>query len=100
MSAEDDNDREKLLAGLNWQNGHNRADDPMAVAPRERGCAAFFSRWRWLLDTALLLVILGLLLDRRAGQQTCNVQNIGSDITGFAPKCLFNIVSLPFIDIL
>ncbi|KAH6663294.1 hypothetical protein F5X68DRAFT_237520 [Plectosphaerella plurivora] len=86
MSAEDDNDREKLLAGLNWQTGHSRADDSMTMAPRERGLAAFFSGWRWLLDTALLLIILGLLLDRRTGQQNCNVQNIGSDITGFAPK--------------
>lgn len=54
-----------------------------------RACAAL-RRWRWLLDTALLLVIVGLLVERRYNLQTPaydkRLEPVG-DLTGFAPKC-------------
>ncbi|KAF6844327.1 hypothetical protein CMUS01_01202 [Colletotrichum musicola] len=53
-----------------------------------RACAAL-RRWRWLLDTALLLVIVGLLVERRYQMQTPaydkRLEPVG-DLTGFAPK--------------
>lgn len=55
------------------------------VTSRPGLCAAM-RRWGWLLDTALLLVILGLLLERQgAASQRCQPFEDAGDITGFAP---------------
>jgi len=73
-----------------------------------RVCEAFVA-WRWVLDTVLLLIILGLLVDRKLqvhdAKQHGNRKHLGSshsgkgrhgkssefefagDLTGFAPKC-------------
>jgi hypothetical protein len=40
--------------------------------------------WKWVLDTGLLLVIVGLLLDRR--RSTSYAFELSGDISGFAPK--------------
>jgi hypothetical protein len=40
--------------------------------------------WKWVLDTGLLLVIVGLLLDRR--RSTSHAFELSGDISGFAPK--------------
>ncbi|KAK2061438.1 hypothetical protein LY76DRAFT_603285 [Colletotrichum caudatum] len=50
----------------------------------------FFRRWRWLVDTLMLLVIIGLLLERKAGLETTALRDkrlepVG-DLTGFAPE--------------
>ncbi|KAK1996488.1 hypothetical protein LX36DRAFT_112170 [Colletotrichum falcatum] len=54
---------------------------------RARG---LFWRWRWLVDTLMLVIIVGLLLERRAGLQTTTprdkrFETVG-DLTGFAPE--------------
>ena len=47
---------------------------------------SMLSSWRWLLDTALLLVIVGLLLDRRwQDPRHARFEGAG-DLTGFAPR--------------
>lgn len=44
-------------------------------------------RYRWLLDTGLLLVIVGLLLEKRWMHSRNHQYEFAGDITGFAPKC-------------
>jgi hypothetical protein len=49
--------------------------------------------WKWLLDTSLLLVILGLLLDRQwKSHPKTPAFELAGDITGFAPKFSQQIV--------
>jgi hypothetical protein len=56
-------------------------------------CASIFSSLRWMIDTFLLLVILGLLLKDRwqkpsnQGYFADGGKDIGGDITGVGPKC-------------
>ena len=60
-----------------------RTDDERAGQARQM--SSMLSSWRWLLDTGLLLVIVGLLLDRRwQGQNRVQFEGNG-DLTGFAP---------------
>ena len=44
-------------------------------------------RYRWLLDTGLLLVIIGLLVEKRWAHNHGHHYEFAGDITGFAPKC-------------
>jgi hypothetical protein len=44
-------------------------------------------RCRWLLDTGLLLVIVGLLAEKRWTHSHNHQYEFAGDITGFAPKC-------------
>jgi hypothetical protein len=44
-------------------------------------------RYRWLLDTGLLLVIVGLLVEKRLAHNHKHHYEFAGDITGFAPKC-------------
>jgi hypothetical protein len=44
-------------------------------------------RFRWLLDTGLLLVIVGLLVEKRLAHNQKRRHEFAGDITGFAPKC-------------
>ncbi|KAK1676557.1 hypothetical protein BDP55DRAFT_727872 [Colletotrichum godetiae] len=76
--------------GKQWK----RADieDGRCASSRASRCAKtrnLFRRWRWLLDTFLLVVIVGLLLERRGLQTTDTpdkrLEPVG-DLTGFAPK--------------
>jgi hypothetical protein len=49
--------------------------------------------WKWLLDTGLLLVIVGLLLDRRWNHHPkSHAFELGGDISGFAPHFSQQIV--------
>jgi hypothetical protein len=49
--------------------------------------------WKWLLDTSLLLVIVGLLLDRRWNPHSkTHAFELGGDISGFAPHFSQQIV--------
>jgi hypothetical protein len=47
--------------------------------------------YRWLLDTALLLVIVGLLVDKRQTHHESHQYEVVGDITGFAPTCRFSV---------
>ena len=71
-------------------------EDPMESQHRQkkslskRICEGMRS-WRWLVDTALLLVILGLLLERRWSDAGSSCEptervDVAGDLTGFAPK--------------
>lgn len=44
-------------------------------------------RYRWLLDTGLLLVIVSLLVEKRWKHNHGHRYEFAGDITGFAPKC-------------
>ncbi|OLN92793.1 hypothetical protein CCHL11_06693 [Colletotrichum chlorophyti] len=50
-------------------------------------CGAFH-RWRWLVDTTLLLIIVGLLLERRGLRTPVRDKRLepAGDLTGFAPE--------------
>ncbi|EFQ31906.1 hypothetical protein CGRA01v4_13076 [Colletotrichum graminicola] len=76
--------------GKQW----NRADleDGTRTTQPSRCARAlgFFRRWRGLVDTLMLVIILGLLLERRAGLQPTTprdkrLEPVG-DLTGFAPE--------------
>ncbi|CAI6340175.1 unnamed protein product [Periconia digitata] len=64
-----------------------------------KGWGRKIGKWRWVIDTGLLLVVLGLLLDRRSGGERSwaggrmGAEAIGGDITGFAPRFSQQIVS-------
>lgn len=45
------------------------------------------SGYRWLLDTSLLLVVIGLLLEKRWGYDHVYEYEFAGDLTGFAPRC-------------
>ncbi|KZL66181.1 hypothetical protein CI238_09978 [Colletotrichum incanum] len=49
---------------------------------------SFFRRWRWLVDTFMLFVIVGLLLERRGLPKTTRDKRLEpvGDLTGFAPE--------------
>jgi hypothetical protein len=44
-------------------------------------------KYRWLLDTSLLLVIIGLLVERMWRQDHGHRYEFAGDITGFALRC-------------
>lgn len=53
----------------------------------------FLSRWRWILDTSLLIIILLLVLDRQMQQQEpSDRMSQNGDITGFIPECAAPII--------
>ncbi|ORY68520.1 uncharacterized protein BCR38DRAFT_335865 [Pseudomassariella vexata] len=64
------------------------------LQPRRARVLAAVRKHRWLLDTFLLLVILGLLLDKKSSQKEKSHEFEGAgDITGFAPKFSQQITS-------
>ena len=44
-------------------------------------------QYRWLFDTTLLLIIVGLLAEKRWRRGHSHQHEFAGDITGFAPKC-------------
>ncbi|KAF2733050.1 hypothetical protein EJ04DRAFT_513488 [Polyplosphaeria fusca] len=60
---------------------------------RRRGFWAKAKRYRWIVDTALLLVILGLLVEKRWTKHRSHRYEVTGDITGFAPQFSQQIVS-------
>ena len=63
-----------------------RGHGPDGDGQRRGLCPMAWSSWRWLLDTALLLVIVGLLLDRRRQDGKPAQFEGAGDLTGFAPR--------------
>lgn len=47
-----------------------------------------WGRYRWLLDTTLLLTIVGLLVEKRLTHHRGHPYEFAGDITGFAPTCM------------
>ncbi|KAF1947999.1 hypothetical protein EJ02DRAFT_332806 [Clathrospora elynae] len=71
-------------------------DTEDAVTPRRKRKSVWkrVKGYRWVLDTALLLVIVGLLAEKRWKHQKKNPQyELAGDITGFAPTFSQQIVS-------
>ena len=71
-------------------------DSEQAVRPRRRRTTVWrrVKGWRWMLDTALLLVIVGLLVEKRWQHHTKSHQyELAGDISGFAPTFSQQIVS-------
>lgn len=54
---------------------------------KKRSIWSSVQRCRWLLDTGLLLVIVGLLVEKRLAHNDRHEYEFAGDITGFAPKC-------------
>jgi hypothetical protein len=46
-------------------------------------------RYRWMLDTTLLLIVVGLLIEKRWRHRQGHQYEFAGDITGFAPECRF-----------
>jgi len=71
-------------------------DTEDAVRPRQRNKTVWkrLKGYRWILDTALLLVIVGLLVENRWQRHTkIHQYELAGDITGFAPTFSQQIVS-------
>jgi hypothetical protein len=67
-----------------------------AVQPRPRRQTVWMwvRRYRWMVDTTLLLVIVGLLAEKRwQGREKSHLYELAGDITGFAPTFGQQIVS-------
>src|SRR5689334_18629394 len=54
---------------------------------RRSKAASCFASYRWLIDTGLLLVILGLLVRQQLHEPPVNKWEIGGDFTGVGPSC-------------
>ncbi|KAH0443019.1 hypothetical protein CcaCcLH18_01132 [Colletotrichum camelliae] len=68
-------------------------EDSGGCATRRSRCAKkceVFRRWRWVFDTALILVVIGLLVERRYLQSPARDKRLEpvGDLTGFAPEWL------------
>ncbi|CAI0653415.1 unnamed protein product [Colletotrichum noveboracense] len=66
-------------------------EDGGGCATRRSRCAKkceAFRRWRWVFDTALMLVVVGLLVERRYLQSPARDKRLEpvGDLTGFAPE--------------
>ncbi|KAM0276855.1 hypothetical protein ACHAQH_006331 [Verticillium albo-atrum] len=67
----------------NWDNDVEHSYDSTS---RTSSVCRFLSRWRWVLDTSLLVIILFLILDRQTQQESSNRLPQNGDITGFVPE--------------
>ncbi|KAF2712415.1 hypothetical protein K504DRAFT_480087 [Pleomassaria siparia CBS 279.74] len=88
--SDSDNDIEsKPGLGHHHQPCRTRTRTRRTRTRRRKGIWNRVMRYRWVFDTALLLVILGLLVDNRwskAKKQKGHRYELGGDITGFAPQ--------------
>jgi hypothetical protein len=60
------------------------------MKPRQSKRGTFWrgvKHYRWLLDTTLLLIIVGLLAEKRWRHGQSHQYEFAGDITGFAPRC-------------
>jgi len=67
------------------------SDTERAVRPKrqKRGKSLWkkVKGYRWVVDTALLLVILGLLVEKKWSPHHSHKYQLAGDISGFAPTC-------------
>jgi len=54
---------------------------------KKRSLRAKLASYRWLLDTSLLLVILGLIVRDQLRERPVNPYDFGGDLTGVGPRC-------------
>lgn len=60
------------------------------MKPRQSKIRTFWvkvKQYRWLFDTTLLLIIVGLLAEKRWRDGQSHQYEFAGDITGFAPRC-------------
>lgn len=97
-SPREEGDTEKLLRsktlGQSWKDDLERTLPDEASPSKGRRALSFLSRWRWLLDTLLLFIILGLVIERQSQPRTTSTSRIGEDITGFAPPSMLHMAPL------
>lgn len=62
-------------------------EDPRKQQTRKTILWRKLKRYRWLLDTTLLLVIVGLLMEKRWKHDQDHRYEFAGDVTGFAPRC-------------
>ena len=66
------------------------SDTEQAIRPRRQKRRSLWkkvNRYRWVIDTALLFVIVGLLVERRWKTHRSHEYELAGDISGFAPTC-------------
>lgn len=71
-------------------------EDDDGVQPRQRRRRVWrtMKRYRWVVDTTLLLIIVGMLVERRTSLQKGHRYELAGDISGFAPSCAGSCSSL------
>ncbi|KAH8668578.1 hypothetical protein BX600DRAFT_259455 [Xylariales sp. PMI_506] len=96
MSQEDRDDRsstevESLMEGDKvWHEVD--LEMPMTRRSRTSRLCATFNTWRWLIDTTILLAILGLVLRAQLQKAPLNPWDFGGDMTGVGPRFSQQIV--------
>lgn len=92
--SSDDPDQEEFLSETDVEEGHetqwHSSEKPTRRRAKLHQSLANLRAHRWLIDTSLLLVIIGLLslLLLRRPQQS-EWRQIGGDYTGAGPECQF-----------
>lgn len=71
--------------GRNWKGGKQRSENQLKLGRIKRWSAVLFSA-QGILNTVLLLVIVGLLVERRWHQEKIGLFEGNGDLTGFAPR--------------
>lgn len=80
-----ENDSESNTEVEEWEAEEGR------IKPRRHRRRTFWGKlkkFRWMVDTALLFIIFGLLIEKRWKRHGAHLYELGGDISGFAPKCM------------
>lgn len=70
---------------------------PIRRSRASRICAVL-SSWRWLIDTALLLIILGFVVRSYYNEPVVRPYDFTGDVTGFGPKCKLLCATVYLLD--
>src|SRR4051812_22226537 len=65
------------------------AENEVRPRTRRNRIWGILKSYRWVVDTFLLLLVVGLLLERRWTYHGSHRYEMTGDLTGFAPKCSF-----------
>lgn len=57
---------------------------------RRSGVLGFLQDYHWMINTSLLLIILGLVVHEQWKKKPVNEYQIGGDMTGVGPECEYN----------
>jgi hypothetical protein len=63
------------------------AEQHPRIRSKRSGVARFMSSCRWVVDTILLVIILGLLVRQQMKEAPVNTWEFLGDLTGVAPRC-------------
>lgn len=103
MPVDDSDDRSSTeVESLMEENTKQWHDVDLQMEPRRssrasRVCGAL-NAWRWLIDTTLLVIILGFVVRSYYNEPVVKPYDFGGDITGVGPKCEF-LTFLPYYTI-